>query len=164
MLNAGKGDKILTWRRIMKEDTHFMRRALAQAEKAFERGEVPVGAVVVKDGTIIGRGWNRSILKKDPTAHAEIIVLRTAAKKLGNYRLSGCDLYVTLEPCMMCLGAVVHARIRRLIYGAPDPKSGAVRSVIHFPFHKLNHRPDIVAGVLADDCGRLLRNFFKTRR
>ena len=148
----------------MKEDTHFMRRALAQAEKAFERGEVPVGAVVVKDGTIIGRGWNRSILKKDPTAHAEIIVLRTAAKKLGNYRLSGCDLYVTLEPCMMCLGAVVHARIRRLIYGAPDPKSGAVRSVIHFPFHKLNHRPDIVAGVLADDCARLLRDFFKARR
>lgn len=164
MLNAEKNDKILTGRRIMKEDTHFMRRALAQAEKAVERGEVPVGAVVVKDGTIVGRGWNQPISKKDPTAHAEIVALRTAAKKLGNYRLSGCDLYVTLEPCMMCLGAVVHARVRRLVYGAPDPKSGAVRSVMQFPFQNLNHQPDILAGVLAKDCRHLLMNFFKSKR
>jgi len=148
----------------MKEDTHFMRRALAQAEKAVKRGEVPVGAVVVKDGTIVGRGWNQPILKKDPTAHAEIVAMRTAAQKLGNYRLKGCDLYVTLEPCVMCLGAVVHARVRRLIYGAPEPKSGAVRSVMRFPFRKMNHKPQIVTAVLADDCARLLRDFFKARR
>ena len=149
---------------MMKDDRYFMRRAMAQAEKAADRGEVPVGAVVVKDGTIIGRGWNRPISKKDPTAHAEIVALRTAAQKLGNYRLSGCDLYVTLEPCMMCLGAVVHARVRRLIYGAPDLKSGALRTVMRFPFRKMNHKPQIVAAVLADDCARLLRDFFKARR
>lgn len=149
---------------MLKDDRYFMRRAMAQAEKAADRGEVPVGAVVVKDGTIVGCGWNRPILKKDPTAHAEVVALRAAARKLGNYRLTGCDLYVTLEPCPMCLGAVVQARVRRLVYGAPDLKSGAVRSVMQFPFRKLNHRPDIVAGVLADDCGRLLRDFFGSRR
>jgi tRNA(adenine34) deaminase len=148
----------------MKQDTHFMRKALDQAEKAGNRGEVPVGAVVVKDGVIIGRGWNQPISKKDPTAHAEIVALRTAAQKLGNYRLSGCDLYVTLEPCAMCLGAIVHARIRRLVYGTPDPKSGAVRSVMRFPFRKMNHKPQIITAVLADDCARLLRDFFKARR
>lgn len=149
---------------MLKDDLYFMRRAMAQAEKAADRGEVPVGAVVVKDGTVIGRGWNRPISKKDPTAHAEIVALRAAARRLGNYRLTGCDLYVTLEPCAMCLGAVVHSRIGRVIYGASDPKSGAVRSAIHFPFQRLNHRPDVVAGVLAEDCGRLLRSFFKARR
>ena len=148
----------------MKEDKDFMRRALAQAEKAADRGEVPVGAVVVKDGTIIGCGWNRPISKKDPTAHAEVVALRAAARKLGNYRLTGCDLYVTLEPCPMCLGGVIQARVRRLVYGAPDPKSGAVRSIMQFPFQKLNYRPEIVAGVLADGCGRLLRDFFGSRR
>ena len=137
---------------------------MAQAKKAADRGEVPVGAVVVKDGTIIGCGWNRPISKKDPTAHAEVVVLRAAARKLGNYRLTGCDLYVTLEPCPMCLGAVIQARVRRLVYGAPDPKSGAVRSIMQFPFQKLNYRPEIVAGVLADGCGRLLRDFFGSRR
>ena len=164
MPNAGKSDKIPTWRPTMKEDTYFMRRALAQAEKAVERGEVPVGAVVVKDGMIVGRGWNRPISNNDPTAHAEIVALRNAAQKLGSYRLTECDLYVTLEPCVMCLGAVVHARVRRLIYGAPDLKSGALRTVIRFPFRKMNHKPQIVAAVLADDCARLLRDFFKTRR
>jgi tRNA(adenine34) deaminase len=149
---------------MLKDDRYFMRRAMAQAEKAADRGEVPVGAVVVKDGTIVGCGWNRPISKKDPTAHAEVVALRAAARKLGNYRLTGCDLYVTLEPCPMCLGAVVQARVRRLVYGAPDLKSGAVRSVMQFPFRKLNYRPDIVAGVLADDCGRLLRDFFGSRR
>jgi len=137
---------------------------MAQAKKAADRGEVPVGAVVVKDGTIIGCGWNRPISKKDPTAHAEVVALRAAARKLGNYRLTGCDLYVTLEPCPMCLGGVIQARVRRLVYGAPDPKSGAVRSIMQFPFQKLNYRPEIVAGVLADGCGRLLRDFFGSRR
>jgi tRNA(adenine34) deaminase len=141
-----------------------MRRALAQAKKAAERGEVPVGAVVVKDGAIVGRGWNRPILKKDPTAHAEVVALRAAARRLGNYRLTGCDLYVTLEPCPMCLGAIVYARVERIIFGASDPKSGAAGSVMQFPFQKLNSRPDIVAGVLADDCARLLRSFFGSRR
>jgi tRNA(adenine34) deaminase len=149
---------------MLKDDRYFMCRAMVQAEKAADRGEVPVGAVVVKHGTIVGCGWNRPISKKDPTAHAEVVALRAAARKLGNYRLTGCDLYVTLEPCPMCLGAVVQARIRRLVYGAPDPKSGAVRSVMQFPFQKLNYRPDIVAGILADDCGRLLRDFFESRR
>jgi len=149
---------------MLKDDGYFMRRAMAQAKKAADRGEVPVGAVVVKDGTIIGCGWNRPISKKDPTAHAEVVALRAAARKLGNYRLTGCDLYVTLEPCPMCLGAVIQARVRRLIYGAPDPKSGAVRSIMQFPFQKLNYRPEIVAGVLADGCGRLLRDFFGSRR
>jgi len=149
---------------MLKDDCYFMRRAMAQAKKAADRGEVPVGAVVVKDGTIIGCGWNRPISKKDPTAHAEVVALRAAARKLGNYRLTGCDLYVTLEPCPMCLGAVIQARVRRLIYGAPDPKSGAVRSIMQFPFQKLNYRPDIVAGILADGCGRLLRDFFGSRR
>lgn len=149
---------------MLKDDRYFMRRAMAQAEKAADSGEVPVGAVVVKDGTIVGCGWNRPISNKDPTAHAEVVALRAAARKLGNYRLTGCDLYVTLEPCPMCLGAVVQARVRRLVYGAPDPKSGAVRSVMQFPFQKLNYRPDIVACVLADDCGRLLRDFFGSRR
>jgi len=149
---------------MLKDDRYFMRRALAQAKKAAERGEVPVGAVVVKDGAIVGRGWNRPILKKDPTAHAEVVALRAAARRLGNYRLTGCDLYVTLEPCPMCLGAIVCARVERIIFGASDPKSGAVGSVMQFPFQKLNSQPDIVAGVLADDCARLLRSFFGSRR
>jgi len=149
---------------MLKDDRYFMRRAMAQAKKAADRGEVPVGAVVVKDGTVVGCGWNRPISKKDPTAHAEVVALRAAARKLGNYRLTGCDLYVTLEPCPMCLGAVVHSRIKRVVFGALDPKSGAFRSVMRFPFQKLNYRPDIVAGVLADECGRLLLDFFGSKR
>jgi tRNA(adenine34) deaminase len=148
----------------VRDDRLFMTEAIAEARKAADRGEVPVGAVVVKDGLILGRGHNRPISKRDPTAHAEIMALKAAAQRLGNYRLTGCDLYVSLEPCPMCLGAVVQARIGRLIYGAADPKSGAVVSVMRFPFGKLNHRPEITGGVMADTCAALLRTFFHERR
>ena len=148
----------------VRDDRLFMTEAIAEARKAADRGEVPVGAVVVKDGLILGRGHNRPISKRDPTAHAEIMALKAAAQRLGNYRLTGCDLYVSLEPCPMCLGAVVQARIGRLIYGAADPKSGAVVSVMRFPFGKLNHRPEITGGVMADTCAALLRAFFHERR
>jgi tRNA(adenine34) deaminase len=148
----------------VRDDRLFMTEAIAEARKAADRGEVPVGAVVVKDGLILGRGHNRPISKRDPTAHAEIMALKAAAQRLGNYRLTGCDLYVSLEPCPMCLGAVVQARIGRLIYGADDPKSGAVVSVMRFPFGKLNHRPEITGGVMADTCAALLRGFFHERR
>jgi tRNA(adenine34) deaminase len=151
-------------RNDVRDDRLFMTEAIAEARKAADRGEVPVGAVVVKDGLILGRGHNRPISKRDPTAHAEIMALKAAAQRLGNYRLTGCDLYVSLEPCPMCLGAVVQARIGRLIYGAADPKSGAVVSVMRFPFGKLNHRPEITGGVMADTCAALLRGFFHERR
>jgi len=151
-------------RNDVRDDRLFMTEAIAEARKAADRGEVPVGAVVVKDGLILGRGHNRPISKRDPTAHAEIMALKAAAQRLGNYRLTGCDLYVSLEPCPMCLGAVVQARIGRLIYGAADPKSGAVVSVMRFPFGKLNHRPEITGGVMADTCAALLRTFFHERR
>jgi tRNA(adenine34) deaminase len=123
------------------KDLLFMRAALAEAGQAAVRGEVPVGAVVVAGGLIIARGHNQPIGRHDPTAHAEVVVLRKAGRKRKNYRLSGCDLYVTLEPCPMCVGAIVHARIRRLVYGASDPKTGAVRSIMRFPVDRLNHRP-----------------------
>jgi tRNA(adenine34) deaminase len=141
-----------------------MRSALREAAKAAGRGEVPVGAVVVKDGRIMARGSNRPLASSDPTAHAEIVALRRAAKKAGNYRLADCELYVTVEPCAMCLGAVVQARVRRLVYGAADPKAGAAGSVMDFPFDRLNHRPEIVAGVLAGESAALLKAFFKARR
>jgi tRNA(adenine34) deaminase len=147
-----------------KDDAFFMGKALAEARKAWARGEVPVGAVIVHDGTIVGRGHNRSISSMDPSAHAEIRALRAGARRLGNYRLTGCDLYVSLEPCAMCLGAIVQARIRRLVYGAADPKSGAVRSVMRFPFGKLNHRPEISAGLMADECAAVLKAFFREKR
>jgi tRNA(adenine34) deaminase len=146
------------------DDAFYMSKALAEARKASDRGEVPVGAVIVHEGKVVGRGHNRTISNLDPTAHAEIVALRSAAKKLGNYRLGGGDLYVTLEPCAMCLGAIVQARIRRLVYGASDPKSGAVRSVMRFPFRKLNHRPSISSGVMADDCAAVLKAFFREKR
>jgi len=141
-----------------------MRRALAEAEKARGRKEVPVGAVVVAEGRILTRGHNRPVGKNDPTAHAEIVAIRRAAARNENYRLAGCDLYVTLEPCAMCLGAIVQARIRRLIFGAPDLRAGAVRSVMRFPFARMNHRPEIRGGVLAEECGRILKEFFKAKR
>ncbi len=147
-----------------KDNAFFMSKALAEALKAFERGEVPVGAVVVQDGKIVGRGHNRPISTNDPTAHAEIRAMRSAARRLGNYRLGGCDLYVTLEPCAMCLGAVVQARIGRLVYGASDPKSGAVRSVMRFPFRKLNHRPAVSSGLMAGECAAVLKAFFREKR
>ncbi len=146
------------------DDTKLMRAALAEAAKAGKRGEVPIGAVVVRDGRIVARGSNRPVESSDPTAHAEIVALRQAAKKTGNYRLPDCELFVTVEPCAMCLGAAVQARVRRLVFGAPDPKAGAVSSTMAFPFARLNHRPEIVAGVLAGDSAALLRGFFRARR
>ncbi len=146
------------------DDTKLMRAALAEAAKAGKRGEVPIGAVVVRDRRIVARGSNRPVESSDPTAHAEIVALRQAAKKTGNYRLPDCELFVTVEPCAMCLGAAVQARVRRLVFGAPDPKAGAVSSTMAFPFARLNHRPEIVAGVLAGDSAALLRGFFRARR
>jgi tRNA(adenine34) deaminase len=146
------------------DDAGFMRKALAEAARAAARGEVPVGAVVVRQGRIVARGANRPIASSDPTAHAEIVALRKAAKKAGNYRLPDCDLYVTVEPCAMCLGAIVQARGRRVVYGATDPKAGAVSSTMRFPFGRLNHKPAVVGGVLAGESAALLRDFFRARR
>jgi tRNA(adenine34) deaminase len=146
------------------DDAGFMRAALAEAGKAAARGEVPVGAVVVRQGRIVARGANRPIASSDPTAHAEIVALRKAAKKSGNYRLPDCELYVTVEPCAMCLGAIVQARVRRVVYGARDPKAGAVSSTMRFPFGRLNHRPEVLGGILAGESGELLRDFFRARR
>ena len=146
-------------------DTGFMQAALEEAERAGESGEIPVGAVVVKDEVIIGRGYNRPISAADPTAHAEVVALRDAARRLGNYRLSGCTLYVTLEPCAMCLGAIFHARIARVVYGAADPKTGACGSVIDLSAEmRLNHHAQVSGGILAGECGRKLSDFFRGRR
>jgi len=142
-----------------------MAEALALARAAQARGEVPVGAIVVKDGAIVGRGGNAPIADNDPTAHAEIAALREAAGALGNYRLPGCDLYVTIEPCPMCAGAILHARIARLVFGARDPKTGACGSVVDlFSERRLNHHAVATGGVLAGECGRLLSDFFAARR
>jgi len=142
-----------------------MREALAQAALAAQAGEVPVGAVVVRDGRIIGRGYNRPITSSDPTAHAEVVALREAAAAEGNYRLPGCDLYVTLEPCAMCVGAMVHARIGRVVYGAKDPKTGACGSIVDLPgIAHWNHHGVFQGGLLADECGAMLRSFFADRR
>ena len=142
-----------------------MRQALELAQQAWLIDEVPVGAIVVKQGEIIGRGYNSPITRHDPSAHAEIQALRNAAEYLGNYRLSGCDLYVTLEPCVMCAGAIMHARIGRLLYGAADLKTGSCGSVVNlFAEKKLNHHTDVIAGVLAQECGDLLSRFFAERR
>jgi tRNA(adenine34) deaminase len=147
------------------EDAQFMRAALALAEEAGRQGEVPVGAVVVADGEIVGRGANAPIASRDPTAHAEIAALRAASSALENYRLPGCDLYVTLEPCAMCAGAIMQARIRRLVFGASDPKTGACGSVVDlFGEAWLNHHTAVNGGVLADECGALLTRFFAERR
>lgn len=146
-------------------DADYMREALTLAVAAEARGEVPVGAVVVKDGVIIGRGFNHPISGHDPTAHAEIVAMRNAAAAIGNYRLVGCELYVTLEPCVMCAGAIMHARIVRVVYGASDLKTGACGSAIDlFADAKLNHHAAIVAGVLAGECGARLSAFFSKRR
>lgn len=142
-----------------------MLAALEQARAARAAGEVPVGAVVVLDGAVIGTGFNAPITRHDPTAHAEIQALRDAANRLGNYRLPGCELYVTLEPCAMCVGAMLHARIARLIYGAPDPKTGACGSAVNlFAEAGLNHHAVLTPGILAEECGALLREFFATKR
>jgi tRNA(adenine34) deaminase len=142
-----------------------MREALLEARRAWAEGEVPVGAVVVKDGVVIGRGYNQPIGRHDPTAHAEIVAMRAAADALGNYRLPGCELYVTLEPCVMCSGAMMHARLARIVYGATDPKTGACGSVVNvFASEQLNHHAEVEGGLLADDCGQLLKDFFAERR
>ena len=146
-------------------DEQYMREALNLAAEAEARGEVPVGAIVVQDGTIIGRGFNHPISAQDPTAHAEIVAMRNAAAAIGNYRLSGCELFVTLEPCVMCAGAIMHARIARLIYGAEDPKTGGCGSVVNlFAQNKLNHHATVTGGLLAEECGKRLSAFFAGRR
>lgn len=146
-------------------DPVFMRQALDQAHNAATVGEVPVGAVIVRDGKVIATGFNHPIGSSDPTAHAEIRAIRAAAELLGNYRLVDCDLYVTLEPCVMCAGAIQHARIRRLVYGAADPKTGACGSVVDlFAERRLNHHTRVLAGVLAGPCGAVLSEFFAQRR
>jgi len=146
-------------------DQTFMRLALEQAHHAWALGEVPVGAVVVRDGVLIAAGYNQPIGRHDPTAHAEIMALRAAAEKLGNYRLPGCELYVTLEPCVMCAGAMMHARLARVVYAAPDPKTGAAGSVVNlFAQEQLNHHTEVVGGVLAAEASVMLRGFFAERR
>ncbi len=147
------------------DDIRFMRAALGQAEVAGAAGEVPVGAVVVLAGEIVGAGYNQPISAHDPSAHAEIMALRDAARRLGNYRLPGSTLYVTLEPCAMCSGAIMHARVARVVFGARDPKTGAVGSVVNlFAEDRLNHHAQVVGGVLAEECGALLSGFFASRR
>ncbi|MEW6313258.1 MAG: tRNA adenosine(34) deaminase TadA [Pseudomonadota bacterium] len=142
-----------------------MREAMALARQAWDAGEVPVGAVVVRDGVIVGRGYNAPISGHDPSAHAEIAALRDAAQRLGNYRLVGCTLYVTIEPCIMCAGAIMHARIARLMYGAADAKTGACGSVVDlFAEQRLNHHCTVEGGMLAEECGALLSGFFAERR
>lgn len=146
-------------------DTVWMEQALALAQQAAEQGEVPVGALLVRDGAVIGSGWNRPIAAHDPTAHAEIMALRNAAQHVGNYRLAGSTLYVTLEPCVMCAGAIIHARVARVVYGAADPKTGAAGSVFDTLLSTLhNHRVSVQGGVLAVQCGMLLKRFFQARR
>ena len=146
-------------------DERFMRDALGAARRALAHGDVPVGAAVVKDGSVIARGRNARERDGDPTAHAEILAIRRAAKRLGSWRLSGCTLYVTLEPCAMCAGAMVLARLPRLVYGASDPKAGFTGSLGDLVRHpRLNHRVDVTAGVLAAECGRILAEFFRERR
>lgn len=146
-------------------DRRYMGFALAQARLAWDAGEVPVGAVVVKDGEVIAAGFNQPIGRHDPTAHAEIAALRAAAEKLGNYRLPGCELFVTLEPCAMCSGAMMHARLARVVYAAQDPKTGVCGSVLDlFALDQLNHHTEVVGGVLADEASSMLKAFFAERR
>jgi tRNA(adenine34) deaminase len=147
------------------QDELWMEEAIRCAQRALEIGEVPVGAVVVCGGNVVGRGWNRNLADNDPTAHAEIVALRDAGVHIGNHRLGDCELFSTIEPCAMCAGALVHARIRRLVYGADDPKAGAVRSVLQVINHpQLNHRMDVRGGVLAGRSAEVLQEFFRGRR
>ncbi|MGE5325477.1 MAG: tRNA adenosine(34) deaminase TadA [Deltaproteobacteria bacterium] len=147
------------------DDVRFMRAALREAARAAQEGEVPVGAVVVLDDRVIARACNRPIAAHDPTAHAEVLAVRRAGRKLGNYRLGGCSLYVTMEPCAMCAGAIVHARVKRLVFGANDPKSGACGSALRvLNNNKLNHRVEVCKGVLREECAALVKDFFRVRR
>ena len=146
-------------------DESWMEEALLEASRAEAAGEVPVGAVIVCEGSIVGRGSNRNLTDSDPTAHAEVVALREAARALGNHRLGECEMFVTIEPCAMCAGALVHARLKRLVYGADDPKAGAVRSVLQVLNHpRLNHQMEVTSGVLAGRCGELMQAFFRSRR
>jgi tRNA(adenine34) deaminase len=146
-------------------DELWMEEALRVAQRALDAGEVPVGAVVVHAGKIVGRGWNRNLTDVDPTAHAEILALREAGARVGNHRLGDCELFATIEPCAMCAGAMVHARLKRLVYGADDPKAGAVHSVLQVLNHpRLNHQMEVSQGVLAQRCADLLQSFFRKRR
>ena len=148
-----------------RSDELWMEEALREAQRAQAAGEVPIGAVVICDGEVVGRGSNRPISSNDPTAHAEIIALREAGKALGNYRLDNCEMFVTNEPCAMCAGALVHARLKRLVYGANDPKAGAVHSVLGVINHeRLNHRMEVQGGVLGSRCMDLLQSFFRDKR
>ena len=146
-------------------DELWMEEALRVAQRALDAGEVPVGAIVVRAGKIVGRGWNRNLTDADPTAHAEILALREAGARIGNHRLGDCELFATIEPCAMCAGAMVHARLKRLVYGADDPKAGAVHSVLLVLNHpQLNHQMEVSQGVLAQRCADLLQSFFRQRR
>ena len=146
-------------------DASFMRMALVLASEAARQGEVPVGAVVVKEGKVVGRGWNQPIGANDPTAHAEVVALRDAALRLANYRLTGCELYVTLEPCAMCVGAMLHARVTRVVFGAADPKTGACGGAVSLHAQAgLNHQTCFEGGVLEEECGAVLKQFFAERR
>jgi tRNA(adenine34) deaminase len=146
-------------------DELWMEEALRSAQRALEAGEVPVGAVVVCQGRVVGRGWNRNLSDCDPTAHAEIVALREAGQTLGNHRLGDCELFATIEPCAMCAGAAVHARVRRLVYGADDPKAGAIHSILQVVNHPaLNHRMEVRGGVLAGRSAEILQEFFRNRR
>ena len=146
-------------------DHQFMQQAIEQAQLAGVAGEVPVGAVLVRDGQVIAKAFNKPIGNHDPSAHAEMLALREAAKTEGNYRLPGSTLYVTLEPCVMCAGAILHARVDRVVFGAPDPKTGAAGSVLDvFSSKQINHQTSVEGGVMSEECGQLLRSFFKERR
>ena len=148
-----------------RDDESWMEQALEQARMAAQAGEVPVGALVIKDGKIIGLGHNRNLLDHDPAAHAEIVALRQSAARLGNHRLTGCEMFVTIEPCAMCAGALVHARLARLVYGTSDPKAGAAGSVLQVLNHPgLNHKMEIRSGVLAEKCSEILQKFFREKR
>jgi tRNA(adenine34) deaminase len=161
---AAPGAAILRFDPMGNGHEPFMRLALEQAALGQARGEVPVGAIVVLDGAVVGRGYNQPIGACDPTAHAEIVALREAARAASNYRLSGATLYVTVEPCLMCVGAIVHARLGSVVYGVADPKGGAVRSLLDPNALPLNHRFAVVEGVLPEECRELLQGFFRTRR
>ena len=147
------------------KDIYFMQQALKCAQKAYEKDEVPVGAVIVKDNKIISKGYNKSITSKDTTAHAEIIAIRKACKKLNNYRLNDCSIYVTIEPCSMCAGALIHARIKNIYFGAKDIKTGACGSIFNIAnSNKLNHNINIFGGLLEQDCAKIIKQFFKNKR
>jgi len=157
--------KIAAKGHLLSADERFMRMALREAERGAREGEVPVGAVLVWEGRVLARAHNRPLHLHDPSAHAEILALRRAARKLLNYRLEGCDLYVTIEPCAMCAGAIVQARLRRTVFGARDPKAGSSGSALRVLNHrKLNHRVDIASGILAADCAQVIQEFFRKRR